>query len=112
LDWPAAHAQGLEGARERAAAIWGARHAGQRIAVSAGREGSELRGLLGLPEHARATREGQIVFVNRRWVQSPLIGHALTPAYGDLLPPGRFPAAALWITIAPGGLDVNVHPTN
>jgi len=97
--------------RERAAAIWGARHADQRIPVSASRGGIELRGLLGLPEHARATREGQVVFVNRRWVQSPLIGHAMRQAYGDLLPHGRFPAATLWITVPPDQLDVNVHPT-
>jgi len=111
FDWPAARAAGLDGARERAAAIWGARHADQRIAVDATREGVRLVGLLGLPEHARATREGQILFVNRRWIQSPLIGHALRQAYGDLLPPGRFPSAALWLTVPAERLDVNVHPT-
>ena len=111
FDWPAARAAGLEGARERAAAIWGARHADQRVAVDASREAVRLEGLLGLPEHARATREGQILFVNRRWIQSPLIGHALRQAYGDLLPPGRFPSAALRLTVPAERLDVNVHPT-
>ncbi len=111
FDWPAAQGEGLEGARERAAAIWGPRHANQRIAVAASRDGIELKGLLGLPEHARATREGQLVFVNHRWIQSPLVGHALRQAYGDLLPQGRFPAAALWLAVPPERLDVNVHPT-
>ena len=111
LDWPASRATGLEAARERAASIWGARHADQRIAVAAERDGLRLEALLGLPEHARATREGQILFINRRWIQSPLIGHALRQAYGDLLPAGRFPAAALWLTVPPDRLDVNVHPT-
>lgn len=111
LDWPGPQAAGLEAARERAAAIWGARHADQRIAVQAPREALRLEALLGLPEHARATREGQIVLVNRRWIQSPLIGHALRQAYGDLLPPGRFPAATLWVTVPADQLDVNVHPT-
>jgi len=111
FDWPAAQAEGLEGARERAASLWGPRHADQRIAVTVQRGGLTLQALLGLPEHARATRDGQVVFVNRRWIQSPLIGHAMRQAYGDLLPHGRFPAAALWITSPPDRLDVNVHPT-
>ena len=111
FDWPATLGEGLEAARQRAAAVWGARHAEQRIAVSARRDSIVLDGLLGLPEHARATREGQIVFVNGRWIQSPLIGHALRQGYGDLLPQGRFPAAALWITVPADRVDVNVHPT-
>lgn len=111
FDWPHVAGNGLEAARQRAASVWGARHAEQRIAVSARRESVALEGLLGLPEHARATREGQVVFVNGRWIQSPLIGHALRQGYGDLLPHGRFPAAALWITVPPERLDVNVHPT-
>ncbi|HET9327670.1 MAG TPA: DNA mismatch repair endonuclease MutL [Candidatus Eisenbacteria bacterium] len=111
FDWPAARQEGIAGARERAASLWGARHAEQRLAFTAERSGFALQALLGLPEHARATREGQMVFVNRRWIQSPLVGHALRQAYGDLLPPGRFPVAALWISVPPDRLDVNVHPT-
>jgi DNA mismatch repair protein MutL len=35
----------------------------------------------------------------------------LRQAYGNLLPGGRFPAAALWLSVPPERLDVNVHPT-
>jgi DNA mismatch repair protein MutL len=111
FDWPAVAGAGLAAARERAAALWGPRHASQRLAVTATRDGLELEALLGLPEHARTTREGQFVFVNHRWIQSPLVGHALRQAYGDLLPGGRFPAAALWLRVPPERVDVNVHPT-
>ena len=97
--------------RERAGQLWGPRHAEQRIAVEAERGGVRLEALLGLPEHARATREGQQFLVNRRWIQSPLLGQALRQAYGNLLPAGRYPAAALWLHVPPERLDVNVHPT-
>lgn len=110
FDWPAAPA-GTPGARERALAIWGARHTEQRIEVAAERDGVTLYALLGLPEHARTTREGQVVFVNRRWIVSPIVGQALRQAYGNLLPGGRFPAAAVWLSVPPERLDVNVHPT-
>jgi len=104
--WPAAGS-----VRERAAALWGARHAGQLLEARGSRDGLVLEALLGLPEHARATREGQVFLVNRRWIQSPLLSAALRQAYGNLLPAGRFPVATLWLTVPPGRLDVNVHPT-
>ena len=53
--------------------------------------GLRLEALLGLPEHARATREGQIYIVNGRWIQSPMLGAALRQAYGNLLPAGALP---------------------
>ncbi|MFI5370025.1 MAG: DNA mismatch repair endonuclease MutL [Candidatus Eisenbacteria bacterium] len=111
LDWPAASGRGLAALRERAAMMWGASHAEQRLAVEDEKGGVRLIALLGLPEHARATREGQCFLVNRRLVQSPLLSQALRQAYGNLLPPGRFPSAALWLSIPPARLDVNVHPT-
>src|SRR5262245_31534248 len=104
--WPAASST-----RERAAALWGAHHAEQRIEVVSSRDGLVIEGLLGLPEHARATREGQQFLVNRRWIQSALLGQALRKAYGNLLPEGRYPVAVLWLTVPTARLDVNVHPT-
>jgi len=106
LDWPSAGSL-----VERAGALWGPRHAEQRLEVRAERDGVLLHALLGLPEHARATREGQTFLVNRRWVQSPVLAQALRQAYGDLLPAGRFPAAVLSLTVPAERLDVNVHPT-
>ncbi|NOT34110.1 MAG: DNA mismatch repair endonuclease MutL [Candidatus Eisenbacteria bacterium] len=111
LDWAAAAGQGLAAIRERATSAWGARHAGQRLEVEAEKNGVRLTALLGLPEHGRANREGQTFLINRRWIQSPLLSQALRQAYGNLLPAGRFPAAALWLDVPSDRLDVNVHPT-
>ena len=118
LDWPAVRGNGatdppalLAQRRERALALWGARHAEQLMETHAERDGYAVTALLGLPEHARATREGQVFLVNRRWIHSPLLSHALRQAYGNLLPSGRFPACTLWLTVPPDRLDVNVHPT-
>jgi DNA mismatch repair protein MutL len=104
--WPPASSP-----RERAAQLWGERHAAQLLEAGASRGGYAVTALLGLPEHARATREGQVLLVNGRWVQSPALSQALRQAYGNLLPHGRFPAAVVWLTVPPERLDVNVHPT-
>jgi DNA mismatch repair protein MutL len=111
LEWPAARARGVEARVERAAMMWGAAHAEQRRTVEDQKQGVRLTALLGLPEHARATREGQCFLVNARVIQSPVLSQALRQAYGNLLPAGRFPAAVLWLEVPPARLDVNVHPT-
>ena len=97
--------------RERAGQIWGSRHADQLLEAQGERGGMTLFALLGLPEHARSTREGQVFLVNGRWVQSPALSQALRHAYGNLIAGGRFPSAVLWLAVPPERLDVNVHPT-
>jgi DNA mismatch repair protein MutL len=116
FDWAAAGAAGAPSGeaglrRERVGILWGARHASQLLEAAGERDGIRVEALLGLPEHARATRDGQVILVNRRWVQSPLLAQALRQAYGNLLPAGRQPSVKLWLTVPPGRLDVNVHPT-
>ncbi len=106
FDWAKAPSR-----RERASQLWGARHATQLIEAEGERDGLRVEALLGQPEHARATRDGQMVLVNRRWVTSPLLAQAVRQAYGNLLPAGRFPAFVLWLHVPPERLDVNVHPT-
>jgi DNA mismatch repair protein MutL len=113
FEWPAVRESGdaIAAARERAAALWGAHFATQLLAAEGERDGIHVVALLGLPEHARANRDGQVILVNRRWVQSPLLGSALRQAYGNLLPGARYPSATLWLTVPSDRLDVNVHPT-
>lgn len=102
---------GTASRRERAAQIWGARHAEQLVQAHGERGGMRFEALLGQPEHARSTREGQVFLVNGRWIQNAALSQALRHAYGNLLPGGRFPSAVLWLDVPPERLDVNVHPT-
>jgi DNA mismatch repair protein MutL len=70
-----------------------------------------LVGLIGLPELARPVAKHQFFFLNGRPIRDRFIQHALREAYRGLMEPGRQPAAILLITIPPGDVDVNVHPT-
>jgi len=67
-------------------------------------------GLVGAPAIARASRDYLSFFVNRRWVNSRLLAGAVEEAYHGLLPSGRHPVVVLNITLAPGEVDVNIHP--
>ncbi len=70
----------------------------------------QVFGAISTPDINRATRQRQFFWVNRRLVRSPLISGALGRAYGARLPPGRYPLAALGVTLPPRFVDVNVHP--
>ena len=70
----------------------------------------KLTGSVGTPDAMQHNRNGQFIFVNGRFIQSPTISHAFAAGYGELLPPGRFPVGALRIELEPSEVDVNVHP--
>ncbi len=78
--------------------------------VDAEREGLSLVGFAALPTFSRGTAAAQFLFVNRRPTRDKLMSGALRAAYMDVLPRGRFPAAALFIECDPMLVDVNVHP--
>ena len=73
--------------------------------------GLRLTGAIGLPAHARASRDAQYCFVNGRTVRDKLSAHAIRQAYQDVLHHDRHPAFVLFLEIDPSQVDVNVHPT-
>jgi DNA mismatch repair protein MutL len=69
-----------------------------------------VRGFVGAPSFHRKTRGEQFLFVNGRHVTDRYLSHAVKKAYGELLPDGAFPFFALFLTMKPERVDVNVHP--
>jgi DNA mismatch repair protein MutL len=78
--------------------------------VNGGRGAIHVEGFICSPQQARLRSTHQYFFINRRPIQSGLAARALSEAY-DVLPPGRFPMAVLFLTMPPEEVDVNVHPT-
>jgi DNA mismatch repair protein MutL len=70
-----------------------------------------VSGFLGKPNFARKSRAEQLVFMNRRFIFSKMINHAVFQAYEHLLEKGSFPFFILNLTLDPRKVDVNVHPT-
>ena len=80
------------------------------VPVSHVNDDISITGYASLPTYARGQGTMQFAFVNGRPVRDKLISGAIRGAYADVLPPGRYPAVALFITCAPDRVDVNVHP--
>jgi DNA mismatch repair protein MutL len=78
--------------------------------VEARSAGIELEGYAIRPAHAAQTSGAQLWFVNGRCVRDRMLAHAVREAYRDVLHHDRQPAYALWLTIDPRRVDVNVHP--
>ena len=80
-------------------------------AVDTENDGVTVRGFVSDPGHCRGNRSGQYFFVNGRPIRSRTMQAALEQAYKNLAMVGKFPACVLYITLANGLVDVNVHPT-
>jgi len=63
------------------------------------------------PAAARPNRNMQYFFLNGRYIKCPTASAALGEAYKHNIMAGKFPACVLYITLPPGLVDVNVHPS-
>ncbi|MEJ0012173.1 MAG: DNA mismatch repair endonuclease MutL [Bauldia sp.] len=95
----------------RIAQVMGDDFAKNAIAVDAVREGVRLSGYIGLPTFSRGNGLSQYFFVNGRPVKDKQLLGALRAAYADVMKRERHPVAALFVSLDPGQVDVNVHPT-
>jgi len=70
-----------------------------------------VSGFIGRPESVRRSRGQQFLFVNGRSVRHRYLEHAIFSAYEYLVPDGTYPLFAVFLSIDPRHVDVNVHPT-
>jgi DNA mismatch repair protein MutL len=91
--------------------IYGLDVAQAMLKVEAMDDLTEVIGLISPPSLSRSNRNYLSLFVNRRWVRSPLLIRATEEAYHGLLMDGKHPVAIINISLPTQELDVNVHPT-
>lgn len=69
-----------------------------------------LKGFIGKPSLMTKSKGEQYLFMNRRYVISKQINHAVFNAYENILEKGDYPFFVLFLTIDPSKVDVNIHP--
>ncbi|MGD9497699.1 MAG: DNA mismatch repair endonuclease MutL [Armatimonadota bacterium] len=91
--------------------VYGSNVARQMVPVEMDTGAVLISGLVSRPELTRTTRKHQAFIVNGRYVRSLALGHALSEAYGILLPGGKHPLCAIHLQVPVELVDPNVHPT-
>jgi DNA mismatch repair protein MutL len=71
----------------------------------------KISGFVGKPDYFKKSRGEQLFFVNKRFIKSSYLHHAVVGAFEEMLPPDTYPLYVLFLEIAPGRIDINVHPT-
>jgi DNA mismatch repair protein MutL len=98
------------GRRARVEALLGDAFVAHAALVDAESAGIRLTGFAVRPAFAAQGANAQYIFVNGRFVRDRVLSHALREAYRDVLHHERQPTYALWLTLDPRRVDVNVHP--
>lgn len=96
--------------RNRVAEVMGPDFTENAMQLALSREGIVVAGLAGLPTYTRANSLSQFYFVNGRAVRDKVLLGAVRAAYADFVFRDRFPAIALFVSVDPADVDVNVHP--
>ena len=96
--------------REILTAIYGLEGAKQFIEVDLSEDGLDIFGFISPVGLTRSNRREMNYFVNGRWVQEQALNSSVQRAYQTLIMVGRFPLVALFITMDPEDVDVNVQP--
>lgn len=91
--------------------VYGDNYAKNMIDVRYKEEYIKVTGCTGAFSLSRKDRRHQVFFLNGRNIVNRTISTAVAEAYRNSVMVGKFPVCVLYIDIAPGLVDVNVHPT-
>ncbi|MEM7015080.1 MAG: DNA mismatch repair endonuclease MutL, partial [Verrucomicrobiota bacterium] len=69
-----------------------------------------ITGYMGGFGMGRSNRSLQLVFLNGRPVEAPMLNYALREGYHTALMKGQYPITFLFLEMSPFAVDVNVHP--
>ncbi len=97
--------------RQRLVNIWGNTTNKKLVPITEETDILKLYGFIGKPKFAKKTRGEQLFFVNKRFIKSGYLHHAVVAAYEDLLPKDSHPLYAIFIEMDTTKIDINVHPT-
>ncbi len=97
--------------KQRAIQVLGNSYQTKLVAVGEKTDYLTISGFVGKPETAKKTRSDQYFFVNRRFIKSAYLHHAIANAFDGLIPKESFPSYILYIDVDPAQVDINVHPT-
>ncbi len=97
--------------RQRIVHLLGKKYNEQLVPVSEETDYVGITGFVGKPDAVKKTRGDQFLFVNRRFIKSPYLHHAVRAAYEQMIPEDAHPLYVIHLEVDPARIDINVHPT-
>lgn len=98
------------GDEEAFVSVYGAETLSKCYKIDAERNGMRVRGYIGNQNFYKPNKSYQSVFLNGRYISNNTISAAVSGAYMNYLMKRQYPFYVLYIQLAPGTVDVNVHP--
>lgn len=97
--------------RQRIVALFGDNYNKRLVPIQEETDVVSIGGFIGKPDSAKKTRGEQYIFVNKRFIKSNYLNHAIFKAYAEIITKDRFPFFVLFMDIDPARIDINVHPS-
>ena len=97
--------------RQRIVHIFGSKTNEKLVPVNEETQVVQISGFINKPEFAKKSRGEQFFFVNNRFIKSPYLHHAVLSAFEGLIKSDAYPGYFLYLTVDPGSIDINIHPT-
>ncbi len=97
--------------KQRLMAIFGSSYNSRLVPVEEDTDIVKIKGFVIKPEFAKKTRGEQFFFLNKRFIKSAYLNHAVQSAFEQLLPSDSFPSYFLMLDVDPKTIDINIHPT-
>ena len=101
----------ISNSRQRIVNVFGARTNEKLVPVNEDTQVVRISGYISKPEFAKKSRGEQFFFVNNRFIKSPYLHHAVLGAFDGLIKKESHPGYFLYLTVDPGSIDINIHPT-
>lgn len=98
------------GDEEAFVSVYGAETLSKCYKIDAERNGMRVRGYIGNQNFYKPNKSYQSVFLNGRFICNNTISSAVSGAYMNYLMKRQYPFYVLHLRLAPGTVDVNVHP--
>jgi|SaaInlLV_10m_DNA_2_1039722.scaffolds.fasta_scaffold00501_17 DNA mismatch repair protein MutL len=96
--------------KDRTSQIWGHNFAQNIIPTDSDLNPIHVAGFISNHHFWRYGRQQIFFFVNNRWVKNTELSKAVMKGYKNVLPPARFPAVFLFISLDSELVDINIHP--
>ena len=97
--------------KQRIVALFGKNYQEKLVTVNEETSICNIEGFVGTPDSAKKSRGEQFFFVNKRFIKSNYLHHAVNSNFSQLLQTDSHPLYVLFIDVDPKRIDVNVHPT-